>query len=41
MEQRPASRKMTRLTVLNLVTLGFILAYLVFDWWAITYLLSH
>jgi hypothetical protein len=33
--------KVTRFTVLNLATLGFIVAYLAFDWWAIAYLISH
>lgn len=36
-----SKRKATRLTALNLVTLAFIIAYLSFDWWAITYLVSH
>jgi hypothetical protein len=27
--------------VLNLATLGFIVAWLAFDWWAIAYLISH
>ena len=34
-------RKAPRLTALNLATLAFIAAYLVFDWWAIAYLISH
>jgi len=34
-------RNGTRLTVLNLATLGFILAYLAYAWWAIAYLISH
>jgi hypothetical protein len=34
-------RKESRLKVLNLATLTFIVAYLAFDWWAITYLISH
>jgi hypothetical protein len=34
-------RNATRLTVLNLATLGFIAAYLAYDWWAITYLISQ
>jgi hypothetical protein len=36
-----SSHKATPFTVLNLVTLAFILAYLAFDWWAIAYLVSH
>jgi hypothetical protein len=34
-------RKVSRFTVLNLATLTFVVAYLAFDWWAITYLISH
>jgi hypothetical protein len=34
-------REPTLPTVLNLVTLGFIVAYLAYDWWAITRLISH
>jgi hypothetical protein len=34
-------RKASRFTVLNMATLTFIVAYLAFDWWAITYLISH
>jgi len=41
MEKRYSSRKLTRLTVLNVVALGFVVGYLAFDWWAIAYLLSH
>jgi hypothetical protein len=42
---RPGSaigkRKAVLFTVLNLATLGFIIAWLAFDWWAIAYLISH
>jgi hypothetical protein len=34
-------RKVPRITVLNLATLAFIVAYLILDWWAIAYLISH
>jgi hypothetical protein len=34
-------RKATLFMVLNLATLGFIVAWLAFDWWAIAYLISH
>jgi hypothetical protein len=34
-------RKAILFTALNLATLGFILAWLAFDWWAIAYLISH
>jgi hypothetical protein len=34
-------RKAVLFTVLNLATLGFIVAWLAFDWWAIAYLISH
>jgi len=36
-----AKRKASRFTALNLATLTFIVAYLAFDWWGITYLISH
>jgi hypothetical protein len=35
------TRKLTRITMLDLATLAFIAAYLIFDWWAIAYLISH
>jgi hypothetical protein len=38
---KPGARKATLLTVVNLATLAFVVAYLAFDWWAIVYLLSH
>jgi len=38
---RVTKRRRTLFTVLNLATLGFIVAWLVFDWWAIAYLISH
>ena len=41
MEKPSSSRKTTLFTVLNLATLGFIVAWLAFDWWAIAYLVSH
>ena len=34
-------RKATLFTVLNLATLGFIVAWLAFDWWAIAHLISQ
>jgi hypothetical protein len=34
-------RKPTLLTLLNLATLGVIVAWLAFDWWAIAYLIAH
>jgi hypothetical protein len=34
-------RRTSRFTLVNLTTLGFILAWLAYDWWAITYLVSH
>jgi hypothetical protein len=34
-------RKVARVTRLNLATLAFVVGYLVFDWWAIAYLISH
>jgi hypothetical protein len=37
----PGKRNASRLTALNLATLTFVVAYLAFDWWAITYLVSH
>jgi hypothetical protein len=36
-----SKRKSTLLTVANVATLGFIVAWLAFDWWAIAYLISH
>jgi hypothetical protein len=33
--------RVTRVTLLNVATLAFIVAYLTFDWWAIDYLISH
>jgi len=36
-----SQRKATLFKVLNLATLGFIVAWLAFDWWAIAYLISH
>jgi hypothetical protein len=33
--------KATLLTVFNLATLGFIVAWLALDWYAIAYLISH
>lgn len=38
---RLSKRKTNLFTVLNLATLGFIVAWLAFDWWAIAYLISH
>jgi hypothetical protein len=38
---KPGKRKETLVTVVNLATLGFVFAYLAFDWWAIAYLISH
>jgi len=37
----PGKRKAALVTVVNLATLAFVVAYLAFDWWAITYLVSH
>jgi len=34
-------RKAILFTALNLATLGFIIAWLAFDWYAIAYLVSH
>jgi hypothetical protein len=36
-----SKRKTTLFTAVNLATLGFILAWLTFDWYAISYLVSH
>lgn len=36
-----SKRSATLFTVLNLPTLGFVIAWLAFDWFAITYLLSR
>ena len=36
-----SKRKATLFTVLNLATIGFVMAWLAFDWFAITYLLSR
>jgi hypothetical protein len=38
---KPGKRNATLVMVMNLATLGFALAYLAFDWWAIAYLISH
>jgi len=34
-------RKSTQFTALNLATLGLIVAYFAYAWWAIDYLISH
>jgi hypothetical protein len=41
MEERFSSRKAARFSLLNLATAGFVLAWLAFACYAITYLVSH
>jgi hypothetical protein len=41
MEERPSWHKAPRLTPLNVATAGFVVAYLAFACYAITYLVSH
>lgn len=41
MEERPSSQKTSQFTLLNLGTVGFVLAWLVVACYAIAYLVSH